>query len=435
MNHNEAGSQQLSAFLFCPFPTGMNRNWQGNISIFVLAKSGKKKYFILGKMRRRKNSQIMQEEKILIIAGEASGDRHAADLVQKLKEILPEAQFYGIGGDAMAAQGVELFFHIQQMSFLGLVEVLRHLPFIKKVFRLLEHWMQANEPRAVILVDYPGFNLRLAKMAKKQRIPVVYYICPQLWAWGEKRVEKIRRYVDLPLVIFQFETDFYARHGIQAKFVGHPLLDEIQLTLSEKAFRERYDLHPKNPLLALLPGSRPNEIKMLLPELAEVVKQFSENFKTEWVLGKAPAISSEFYREMLKSFPAKIKIVENDVHHLMRYARVAIVASGTATLETGFLGTPMIVLYRVSPLTYLIGKKLVKIKNIALANIVAGETIVPELIQHQVKSDFIVRELERYFTDVKYYEATKQKLKKISSILGDPGAAERAAQEIFALIE
>ncbi|OPX34753.1 lipid-A-disaccharide synthase [candidate division KSB1 bacterium 4484_188] len=377
----------------------------------------------------------MNEEKILIIAGEASGDRHAADLVQKLKDILPGAKFYGIGGDAMAARGVELFYHIQQMAFLGFVEVLRHLPFIKKVFRFLEQWMKSNQPRAVILVDYPGFNLRLAKIAKKLGIPVVYYICPQLWAWGEKRVEKIRRFVDLPLVIFQFEADFYARHGIRAVFVGHPLLDEIQLNLSEEAFRKRYDLNSQNPVIALLPGSRPNEINTLLPELAEVVKRVSKRFKTEWVLGKAPAISSDFYREMLKSFPVRIKIVENDVHHLMRYARVAIVASGTATLETGFLGTPMIVLYRVSPLTYLIGKKLVKIKNIALVNIVAGKTIVPELIQHEVKADIITRELERYFTDEKYYKATKQKLSRIRNILGEPGAAERAAQEIATLIE
>ena len=166
-----------------------------------------------------------------------------------------------------------------------------------------------------------------------------------------------------------------------------------------------------------------------------MVKRVSKRFKTEWVLGKAPAISSDFYREMLKSFPVRIKIVENDVHHLMRYARVAIVASGTATLETGFLGTPMIVLYRVSPLTYLIGKKLVKIKNIALVNIVAGKTIVPELIQHEVKADIITRELERYFTDEKYYKATKQKLSRIRNILGEPGAAERAAQEIATLIE
>ena len=377
----------------------------------------------------------MNEEKILIIAGEASGDRHAADLVQKLKDILPGAKFYGIGGDAMAARGVELFYHIQQMAFLGFVEVLRHLPFIKKVFRFLEQWMKSNQPRAVILVDYPGFNLRLAKIAKKLGIPVVYYICPQLWAWGEKRVEKIRRFVDLPLVIFQFEADFYARHGIRAVFVGHPLLDEIQLTLSEEAFRKRYDLNSQNPVIALLPGSRPNEINTLLPELAEVVKRVSKRFKTEWVLGKAPAISSDFYREMLKSFPVRIKIVENDVHHLMRYARVAIVASGTATLETGFLGTPMIVLYRVSPLTYLIGKKLVKIKNIALVNIVARKTIVPELIQHEVKADIITSELERYFTDEKYYKATKQKLSRIRNILGEPGAAERAAQEIATLIE
>lgn len=371
----------------------------------------------------------MNRTEILIIAGEASGDRHAADLMQAVRDRLPRVEFTGIGGDEMVNQGARLLYHIDQMAFLGVAEIIQHLPFIRRVFKHLGQWMREHKPQAVILVDYPGFNLRMARMAKKAGFPVIYYICPQLWAWGEKRVEKIRRYVDLPLVIFKFEEEYYLQRGIQAKFVGHPLVDEIHITMSEAEFRRKHGFRSGKPIVALLPGSRKNEIKGLLPVMVQTAKRFSGDHEVEWGIAKAGAINSSFYRELLPEAP-KIRLVEGDAYHLIHYAYAALVASGTATLETGYLKTPMVVLYRVSSLTYVIGKKLVKVPNIALANIVCGKRVVPELIQNRVTAENIEKELSSYFWDYDYHRKTQQELSAIKKALGNPGAAQRAAREI-----
>jgi len=377
---------------------------------------------------------MKEKSEILIVAGETSGDRHAADLVAELGKLFPGIKFVGIGGDAMAAQGVRLFYHIKQMAFLGFTEVVRHLPFIRRVFRELETYLDSHRPAAVILVDYPGFNLRLAKLASGKGIPVIYYISPQLWAWGEKRVEKIRKYVDLLLVIFKFEQEFYTRFGVESKFVGHPLVDEIKITLTEKQFRKNYQLDSAKPIVALLPGSRQNEVKSLLPVMLKAYQQFPNANNLEWVIGKTEAVPSDLYYHYIGN-GLPIKIISGDTHHLMKYARLALVASGTATLETGYLETPMVVLYKVYPLTYWIGKRLVKINNIALANIVCGETVVPELIQNQVTPENIVAEMGKYLRDDEYYHAVRTKLSRIKDILGPPGAAARAAREIYQLLE
>ncbi|MEJ2634854.1 MAG: lipid-A-disaccharide synthase [Calditrichia bacterium] len=375
-----------------------------------------------------------QKRKILIIAGEPSGDRHAAELVYELKKYAPGIAYEGIGGDDMAEQGVKLLYHIRQMAFLGFAEVIRHLPFIRSVFRHLRKWMAAEKPLALILVDYPGFNLRLARIAGEFGVPVIYYICPQLWAWGEKRVEKIRRYVDLPLVIFKFEEEFYARHGIPAKFVGHPLADEIHISLSEAEFREKHKLDPDKPIVALLPGSRNNEVRKLLPMMIRTATEFRKSHEVQFIVGKASSVDREVYHIILKNTNSAA-IIEKDIHHLMKYSYASLVASGTATLESGYLGTPMVVLYRVAPLTYHIGRMLIKIENIALANIVSGKTVVPELIQGQLTVPNIVNALDKYFSDAVYYDNVMGELQKIKAALGPPGAADRAAREIARFLE
>jgi lipid-A-disaccharide synthase len=372
----------------------------------------------------------MANNKILIIAGEPSGDRHAADLVYELKKQAPQLNFFGIGGEEMTSRGVHLFFHIRQMAFLGFAEVIRHMPFIQSVFKRLGEWLEKEKPAVVILVDYPGFNLRLARMVKKNKIPVVYYICPQLWAWGKKRIEKIRRYVDLPLVIFQFEEEFYSRYGIAAKFVGHPLVDEIHINSSEMTFRAKHHLDSGKPIIALLPGSRRNEVENLLPVMAQTAEKFETSEQYEWVVGKSATLPLDMVLQLLQDYPF-IKIVEQDTHHLLKFAKVALVASGTATLETGYLGTPMVVLYKVAPLTYWMGRFLVTIKNIALSNIVLQKAVVPELIQNQVTPARIENELKRYLHDPEYYRMVAAELQKIPDILGKPGAAGRAATEIL----
>jgi lipid-A-disaccharide synthase len=376
----------------------------------------------------------MAEVRFLVIAGEPSGDRHGADLVAALKEVNPEASFYGIGGEEMSREGVELLYHLEQLAFLGFAEIIKHLPFIFKVLGNLKRWIADNSPAAVILIDYPGFNLRLARIASRMDVPVIYYICPQLWAWGRNRVEKIRRFVDLPLVIFKFEEDFYREYNISSKFVGHPLVDEIKISLSSTEFRERHNLHPDNPVLALLPGSRLNEVEKLLPIMVDAAVEFMKKYAIEIVIGKGTSVPLTVYENIIDG-RAGLHIVERDTHHLMKHAHLAIVASGTATLETGYLGTPMVVLYTVSPITFRIGKMLVKIKNIALANIVSGKQVVPELIQKDVTAGNIYRELEKYFQDTSYYKQVQTSLKLIPEKLGPPGAAKRAAREIVTFLE
>ena len=371
----------------------------------------------------------MKKDKFLIIAGEPSGDRHAALLVEQLKTNFPCLEVFGIGGEEMATAGVQILYRMEQLAFLGLAEVFRHLPFIRQVYNSLLHWIKSEKPQAVILVDYPGFNLRFARMVKKSGIPVIYYICPQLWAWGQHRVRKIRKFVDLPLVIFKFEEEFYARFGITARFVGHPLVEEISPNNNRAAFCQQHSLDPDKQILALLPGSRLNEVKKILPELVKVAEMNQASQDFQWAVGKTDSIPLEIYQEIIAN-NSFIKIVERDTHSLMKHAHIAMVASGTATLETGFLETPMIVLYKVASFTYLIGKNLVKIDNIALVNIVLQQKVVPELVQNQVQANQIDIELKKYLNVPDHYNSVKQQLSGIKNLLGPAGASARAAREI-----
>ena len=367
-------------------------------------------------------------QKILIIAGEPSGDHHGGDLALELRKTLPDAQLVGIGGDHMREAGVELLYHVSQLAILGLTEIVKHLPFLRKVMNRLREELRSDVD-AVILIDYPGFNLRVAKVAKEMGVPVIYYICPQLWAWGERRVEKIRSFVDLPLVIFQFEKDFYHRFGIESDFVGHPLVDQVKITESETDFRRRNKIPAQIPIVALLPGSREQEVRHLLPAMRGVIRKVREDRAVAAVLGVATHLPDSLYDEVLEEDDSIIR-VEGQTHELMAFAHNALVASGTATLELGFLGTPMSVLYRVSPVTYWLGRMLVKIDNIALANIVLGKTVVPEYIQDDIDVDVIATTVLRYLKDREYYESVRHELSRIRSELGNTGASIRAAERI-----
>lgn len=376
---------------------------------------------------------MMNRKRVFILAGEASGDHHGTDLVRDLHSLMPDCEIVGIGGDGMRRQGVKLFFHISQLAFLGLSEIIKHLPFLWRVQQKVRRELQAGVD-AIILVDYPGFNLRIARMASKMKVPVVYYICPQLWAWAEGRVEKIRRFVDLPLVIFKFEEAFYAKHGIKAHFVGHPLVEQLaRETVLREDFYQKNNLPAEQPVLALLPGSREMEVRKLLPVMAEVARKISKRNAITPVLGRAANLPDDLYEEILQAYP-EIQQLDGQTHALMTHARCAMVASGTATLELGYLQTPMAVLYAVAPLTYFLGRKLVKIENIALANIVLGKTVVPEFIQKDIRVDDISAAMERYLMDEDHYRWTKEELRGISIELGEPGASMRAAQKIVQLL-
>ncbi len=372
-------------------------------------------------------------KKILIIAGEVSGDRHAADLVRVLRAERSEWQFVGIGGERMEQAGVQLLYHISQMAFLGFAEVVRHLPFIRRVLRTIRARLREGVD-AVILVDYPGFNLRVARMAHALGVPVIYYISPQLWAWGERRVEKMRRHVDLLLVIFRFEVDFYARHGITAHFVGHPMVDQIHISQSEAEFRRRLGIPGDVPVVGLFPGSREMEVRQLLPVMMRAVWQVQERTPCRPVIGAAPHLPEALYRELMPSGMEVPPLVQ-EPHPLMQYAHAALVASGTATLELGYLQTPSVVLYRVSPLTYWLGRLLIKIDRIAMVNIVLGKKMVPELIQKDLTVPGVAAALEKYLTDPEYYQQVRRELARIREILGPPGASQRAAEYIVQFMD
>ncbi len=372
----------------------------------------------------------MGKTDFFIIAGEASGDQQAADLVKELHKLSPGLVFRGIGGDLMRKSGVSLDHHISQFAFLGIVEIVRHLPFIRSVLNEIDAIFKNDPPRALILVDYPGFNLHVARRAKKYGIPVIYYICPQLWAWRERRVKEVRRYVDLPLVIFKFETEFFARHGVTAHFVGHPIVDQLQNLRPDEDFRARNGLHPQKKILGLFPGSRKKEVEKIFPVMVQTLQELPDSLEYQAVVGKASHLSWDVYRRFIPP-ELSLKIIEEGSHTLMVNCHGALVASGTATLELGFLQKPMAVLYGVAPLTYLITKRLVKIKNIALANIVAGERIVPEFIQQDMRPEKMAAFIIKLWQDEEFYSGLQKKLARIKKKLGLPGASARAADKIL----
>jgi lipid-A-disaccharide synthase len=370
-------------------------------------------------------------ENICIIAGEASGDLHGASLVRELKRRRPGLNFEGIGGDRMSEAGVKLVRHVREMAFLGFFEVIRHLPFIQKVLSEIRHLLDSRKPGAVILIDYPGFNLKIAKEARKRGIPVIYYISPQVWAWGKGRVAKIARRVDRMIVLFDFEEEIYRKAGMDVVFVGHPLKDTVRTSLSRAEFFQNNGLDPSRPLLGLLPGSRRQEVSHLLPEMIRAFNLMRAGSPgLQAVLGMAPTLSDQAYRSGL-SAAGEIRSVRSQTYEVMAYSDAVLVASGTATLETALLGTPMVILYKMSAGSFFIGRLLVHMENIGLANIVAGKRIVPELLQKDVTAEKIRAAALPLLTESGLRQRTRRDLNAAAEKLGKPGATERAADCIL----
>jgi len=371
-------------------------------------------------------------DKILIIAGEVSGDHHAAELVKAMQQSGKAFTFHGIGGDDLQECGMELFFHVRDMAFLGIAEVLRHLPFIRRVMLTIVEWARKERPACVILVDYPGFNLRLAARLKKIGIPVVYYISPQLWAWGRGRIHKIRRDVDLMLVLFPFEQKFYADYGIEAHYVGHPLVDKHTRHLPEQVKTPQ----PGNVIVGLLPGSRKQEVRLLLPTMLESVRRLRNASDLDRVeIIRVEHIEESFYRSFYSSGDDEfITLKKANLRDVLRHYDAVAVASGTATLECAFYAVPMVIVYHVSLLTYWLGRMLVKVPFIGLANIVAEQQVAKELIQDDLYAAALADELHRLLQPQANREA-REKLKTVRQKLGQPGASDRAAGEIIAFLK
>ena len=367
--------------------------------------------------------------RVMIIAGEASGDLHGSGVVRELKRRSPGIDVYGVGGSNMKREGMDLIYHIQELGFMGFWEVLRHLPFIKAMEHTLEQIVKFKTPDILVLIDYPGFNLRFAQIAKRYDVKIVYYISPQVWAWHKKRVDKIRSRVDKMLVIFPFELDFYRGEGIDAEFVGHPMLEELESRLDRKNFCKRFSLDEQKPIVALIPGSRRQEIDDIFPEMLSAARLISSQVNAEIVVAVAPTLEEEYFKTLYNV--SGIHLVKGLTYEIMANADFALVTSGTATLETACFGTPMLVVYKTSWLTYILGRALVHVKNIGLVNIVAGKEIVPEFIQHRATAKPMAATAMRLLTDVEQRSLMKAELSTMKSRLGDAGASQRVAERVL----
>lgn len=356
--------------------------------------------------------------KYYIIAGEASGDLHASNLMRELKVLDADAQFRCWGGDLMKAQGAKLVKHYRDLAFMGFTEVLMNIRTILKNIDFCKKDITEHKPDVLILIDYPGFNLRIAEFAKASGIKVFYYISPQIWAWKQSRVHKIKRVVDKMFVILPFEKEFYQRFDYAVDFVGHPLLDAIA---NSPEYSAKLDVVTSKPIIALLPGSRKQEISTVLPLMLALQKQYS-NY--EFVIAGAPSQTPEYYSTFIKD--QNIKIVFNQTYQLLQKAEAALVTSGTATLETALFGVPEVVCYKAGGISYTIAKQLIKVKYISLVNLIMDKEIVKELIQHELSESNLKAELDKLLNPVTRNKII-QDYSELKQKLGGAGASKKAA--------
>ncbi len=368
--------------------------------------------------------------RLLIIAGEASGDTHGASVVKALKNLNKDLEISGIGGDKMKKEGVKLIYHIDELAIMGSWEVIKKLPIIRSVSKTLDTILQHQKPDAVLLIDYPGFNLRFAEKAHNSGIKTFYYIAPQIWAWNFKRIEKIKKCVDKVFVVFEFEEEIYKKAGINVEYVGHPILDIIEQPMNRSDFCKRYGFEKNKPIIGLFPGSRYQEVDKIFPTMLNATKDLETEFSAQIAVGAASVFEGDYIKSFLDE-ESSVKVLQYATYDLMKNCDVAIVTSGTATLELAYFNTPMVILYKTSFLTYLIGRLLIKIKNIGLANILAGKQIVPELIQHRACTKNIVFECAKFLKDENLRNMVASELKMVAKKLGKPGASIRVAESIL----
>ncbi|PKN70963.1 MAG: lipid-A-disaccharide synthase [Deltaproteobacteria bacterium HGW-Deltaproteobacteria-12] len=373
---------------------------------------------------------MITSKTVMIIAGEASGDMHGASLVQEMLKIDPNLNFFGIGGNKMAESGVKLLANVAETAVVGLTEVVSKLFGFIKIIRNLTKSLDNLKPDLVILIDYPDFNLNIvARAAKKRNIKIFYYISPQVWAWRQGRINQIKKLVNKMAVILPFEVDLYASRGFRVHYVGHPLLDLVKRNYSKTESRQKFNLAGAKTTIGLLPGSRISEVEKLLPEMLRAAATLEKQIPDiQFVLPLADTLEEKIISEIISRLGIKINVIRGNTYDVISCADLAIVASGTATLETALLGIPMIIVYKISPLSYFIGKLVISVQNIGLVNIIAGKTIVPELIQGEASGERIAREALAILTND---EKKRQIIKELNSIrakLGNPGAAIRAAK-------
>jgi lipid-A-disaccharide synthase len=382
-----------------------------------------------------KDKDSGKSKKIMIVAGEASGDLHGGNLVRSLRRIDPEIRFYGVGGKNLKDAGVKLIADSADMAVVGLTEVVFKLGMIWKVMSTLKASLREDRPDLLILIDYPDFNLPLAEAAKKHGVKVFYYISPQVWAWRKGRINKIKKIVNKIAVILPFEASLYKEAGMDAVFVGHPLLDVVKTKYTRKEALARFGLSEGVTTVGLLPGSRQSEVQRLLPAMLLAAGKIKEKIKTvQYVLPLADTLDSDFVAHIIAQQPVAVKIIPGETYDVLNCADIAIVASGTATLETALMETPMVIVYKVSKTSYSVGKMIINVNNIGLVNIIAGKTIVPELIQDEANPERIADEVISILENRERLEWIKAELSKIRGMLGSPGASDRAARLAYEML-
>jgi lipid-A-disaccharide synthase len=371
----------------------------------------------------------------LIVTGEASGDLHGANLIRASREIDPGLSFFGVGGRRMAAEGCEILIAGEELAVMGLVEVIGHFPVILRAFNRLKALMRGpDRPDVLILIDFPDFNLRLAREAKKAGVPVLYYVSPQVWAWRRGRVHKIARVVDRLAAIFPFEPEFYKGLNIEVEYVGNPLLDEVRVEQSRDEFLRAYGLDPDRPVVGLFPGSRRNELHYNFDTIVAAAQQIRARIpEVQFLLPVAASLQPAAIRERLDGVTLNVALTEESIYDTANACDAIITVSGTVTLQIALVGTPMAILYKMAPLTYAIGKHLVKVPHIGLANIVAGQGVVREFIQDQATPGAIAEEIVRILEDNAYNRGIRDGLGQVQTRMGEQGCSARVARMASAM--
>jgi lipid-A-disaccharide synthase len=378
----------------------------------------------------------MNSKKIMLVAGEVSGDLHGAHLVEAIHRIDPEVHFFGVGGEELERVGMKLLYHSQDLSVVGITEVFLKLRSILKAFRVLKQSLDHKKPDLVILIDFPGFNLRLAKMAHRRGIPILYYISPQGWAWRPKRVKLIAQWVEKMIVFFPFEVPIYEAAGVDVEWVGHPLLDTVKPTLRKEEAFQQFGLDPKLTTIGLLPGSRTQEVGRLLPPLLASAHLLQKEIPgLQFIIPLAHGISRATLFPWMGNISIPLKVVEGWTYDVMNISELLITASGTATLEGAILGKPMVIVYKVSTPSYWIGRVLVHVDHIGLVNLVARNRIVPELLQDDANPQKIAEESLRILRDSTLSQRMIESMAKVRQNLGEPGATQRAARIVTSMLK
>jgi lipid-A-disaccharide synthase len=369
--------------------------------------------------------------RILIVTGEASGDLHGAHLAKAIMALDPTAQLIGIGGPGMRAAGVSLVPDVPQLDVMGLVGLSSIRAIVQRV-RAIRRVLKAEAWDLVVLIDNPGLNFHFARVAKAAGRRVLYYIAPQVWAWRPGRMKWIQRRVDHVVVILPFEPELYRRAGVRCTFVGHPLLDEVAPKYDKGQLRREFGVDGSARVIGLLPGSRKAEVEMLLPVLLKAAGQLAEAEPgTQFILAQASSIDHNLIQALLQHSPVPVRVVYDRASEVMAVSDALFIASGTATLQAAVVGTPMVLLYKTSPLTYRLARWLINVKWIGLVNLVANRSVVPELIQDEATDERLCREVLHLLRDPSAYNDMKEELRQVRQLLGEPGASTRAAQVVL----